>query len=416
VASLTPTTVRKVLQKHAEETREFLCDLIRHPSTQGREAEVQEYTRQRFAELGLASELVPIPEDLAEDPEYTASENQQPYGGRGNVVVQLGGRGSGRSLILNSHNDVVPAADWAEAYTPTVEGDRVFGRGAADCKGNVAVMYLLARALGDLGVELAGALELQVVIEEEVGGNGALALIRQGHKADGAVVLECCDLKLHPANRGVVWFRVTVEGKPVHMGRIREGVSAIDKTYDLIRIWRRLEERVIAESAGQPLFAMYQQPIQMNVGVMKAGEWPAMVPARSVIEGGFGFLPNRSLDDIKRDLRRSIEEEGDPWLRSHYTLEFPKLHNDAFETPVTEPLVQEFSEVMGTVGLEGTPTGWIVSCDARLLAKVGGMPVIVFGVGTLSDAHSDAESVKLTDIVRAAETLVFFTTRWCGAV
>lgn len=413
---VTSRVVREVLEARVEEARELLCDLIRFPSVQGQEAEVQEFTRERFAGLGLEAELVPIPEDITQDPEYTRSDAQQPYAGRPNLVVRIPGEGGGRSLILNTHNDVVPATEWPEAFQPRVEGERVIGRGASDCKGNVVALYLMGCALRDLGVRLAGDLELQVVIEEEVGGNGSLALIRQGHRADAAVVLECADLRLHPANRGVVWFRVTVEGKPVHMGKIREGVSAIDKTYELIRIWRRLEARLVAEAADEPLFAQYEQPVQMNVGVMHAGEWPSMVPARSVIEGGFGFLPNRSLEDIKREMRRCIEEEGDEWLREHYRLEFPKLHNDAFATPVEHPLVREFSEVMGRAGLDGTPTGWIVSCDARLLAKVAGMPTVVFGAGTLEDAHSDHESVRMVDVVRAAEVLTLFVAQWCGKV
>ena len=407
--------LRDFLGERTQEAREFLCELIRFPSTQGREAEVQEFTRRRFADLGLRAELVPIPEEITADPEYTHSDNRQPYAGRCNLVVRLVGEGSGRSLILNAHNDVVPAGEWAEAFSPQLEGDVVVGRGASDCKGDVAAMYLIARAIKEFGIRLVGDLELQVVIEEEVGGNGSLALIRQGHRADGVVVMEGSDLKLHSANRGVVWFRATVEGRPVHMGKIREGVSAIDETYGLIQIWRRLEERIIAESSDQPLFAMYEQPVQMNVGLMDAGEWPSTVPARSVIEGGFGFLPNRSMETIKRELREAIEREGDEWLRSHYTLEFPKLHNDAFETPLDHPLVRELSQALTEMELDGTPTGWIVSCDARLFAKVGGMPTVVFGAGTLNDAHSDRESVRMGDVVRAAEVLTHFMARWCGA-
>ena len=413
---LSQDAVHGVVSGHLARACDFLCELIRFPSTHGEEGAVQEFARRGFTDLGWEPEAIPFPEGLASDPEYTRTDESKPCVGRANLVVRVPGEGSGRSLILNSHTDVVPARDWPEAFSPRVEGDLVVGRGASDAKGNVAVIYLVAAALRELGVRLAGDVELQVVIEEEVGGNGSLALIRQGHRADGVVVLECSDLKLHPANRGVIWFRATVEGKPVHMGKIREGVSAIDKTYELIQVWRRLEGQLIAESADQPLFAMYEQPVQMNVGVMQAGEWPAMVPARSVIEGGFGFLPNRSLADIKRELLAAVEREGSDWLRSHYRLEFPKLHNDAFATPVDHPLVTGMSAVLREAGLDGTPTGWIVSCDARLFAKVGGMPTVVFGAGTLADAHSNRESVRLADIARAAEVLVQFVARWCGPV
>jgi acetylornithine deacetylase len=83
-----------------------------------------------------------------------------------------------------------------------VADGRVFGRGACDDKGQIAVLYLVLNALQSLGVELGGDLLSEIVIEEEAGGNGSLSLIRQGYRADGAVILEPTELRIHPANRG----------------------------------------------------------------------------------------------------------------------------------------------------------------------------------------------------------------------
>jgi acetylornithine deacetylase len=109
-------------------------------------------------------------------------------------------------------------------------------------------------------VELGGDLLSEIVIEEEAGGNGSLSLIRQGYRADGAVILEPTELKIHPANRGVLWFRVTTEGKPAHMGRIYDGISAIDMSIDLIRALREYERILIEDSRTHPLFRMHRQP------------------------------------------------------------------------------------------------------------------------------------------------------------
>ena len=241
---------------------------------------------------------------------------------------------------------------------------RVFGRGACDDKGQITVLYLVLNALQSLGVELGGDRLSEIVIEEEAGGNGSLSLIRQGYRADGAVILEPTELRIHPANRGVLWFRVTTEGKPVHMGRIYDGISAIDMSIDLIRALREYERILIEGSRTHPLFRMHRQPVQLDIGTMQAGDWPATVPARAVFEGGVGFLPNKRLSDIKRELAEVVGRQGE-WLRTHTRLEFPKLHNEAFETPIDHPLVRAIQTACVAEGLPEELSGWIVSCDPQ---------------------------------------------------
>ena len=126
------------------------------------------------------------------------------------------------------------------------------------------------------------------------------------------------------------------------------------------------------------------------------------------MEGGIGFLPNRCLDDIRRQVREIIDAQADPWLKQHYTLEFPKLHNEAFETPTDHPLVTTLSRACERQRGASEISGMIVSCDARLLHKVGGMPTVVFGPGLMKDAHSNHEQIDMKDIVKAAQILAVF--------
>ena len=411
------TDLERVLDNiaaRAEETKEVLCDLIRFPSVHGGEMEVQQYLHSRLAAEELPAELRTIPDAIRQDPEYTRTEQAPGYGRRANLLVRLPGRGKGRSIILNSHTDVVPAAEWADAFTPVVRGDTVIGRGACDAKGHVAALYLLLTAIRQAGVHFEGEVIAQMVIEEEVGGNGSLALIRDGVKADGAIVMESSRLRVHPANRGAIWFRIAVEGKPVHMGRITEGISAIDQMQEMIGILKEYEKQLVADAAAHPLFRMHARPAQVNVGTMQAGDWPATVPGRAVIEGGIGFLPPRRLDDVRNGLRQAIEERSGPWLRGHYTLEFPKLHNDAFETPTEHPLVTTLSSACERCRVPPGISGMLVSCDARLFSKVGGMPTVVFGPGNLDYAHSNQEQIDVKDIVKAAQILAVFLSNWCG--
>jgi acetylornithine deacetylase len=322
--------------------------------------------------------------------------------------------GGGRSLTLQTHSDVVPAGEWPRAFDPLVDGGRIIGRGATDCKGQIVTMLCALRALDELGVALAGDVECQVVIEEEVGGNGALALIRQGCQADGVIVLEGSDLNIHPANRGAIWFRLTTYGKSLHMGRRHEGVNAIEQMMEAIRLILQYEERLIGESRGQPLFARYENPVQVCLGTVHAGGWPSMVAGECVLEGGVGFLPNKRMAAVKQELWDAMMQTEDEWLRTHLKLEFPKLHNDAYQIPADHPLPVTLQAASRELGLSGEVFGWNVSCDARLYKCLADLPTVVFGPSDIRQAHAAGESIGIDEILTGAKVLALSIARWCG--
>ncbi len=408
--------LRKVLTDLAPHARNLLGDMISYPSTHGNESELQTFLEKRWTEAGFYVERHTISENLKADPEYAHPIEDLSFKGRDNLVVRVKGNDSGRSVIINSHVDVVPPHEWPDAFQPKVEGDWIYGRGACDAKGCVAAMYLTACALQELGMKTGGDIIYQMVIDEEVGGNGSLALIREGITADGAIVLEPTKLRLHPANRGAIWFRFEFEGKPTHMGGKEHGINAIDLACETIGILYEYEKNLIQDKKNQPLFDHYKMPTQINIGVLEAGEWPSIVAGSAVMEGGVGFLPNRPMSQVKEDIVRYIENRGSDTLKSRYRLTFPKLHNDSYETPIDDPIVQTFHAATQETEAQKTITGWNVSCDARLFAKIGAMPTLVFGPGDIQDAHSTAEKIHLSEIVTAAETLIRFTERWCSPV
>ncbi|MFQ6130893.1 MAG: ArgE/DapE family deacylase [Armatimonadota bacterium] len=407
-------TIRRAVAGRLDEAAQLLCDLIAEPSVAGQEASAQELMAAACERIGLETSFEEVPESLRDDPEYSHADVEPPYEGRCNVVAVRTGTGGGRSLILSSHMDVVPAEEWPEAFTPARDGDSIVGRGAVDAKGQVVTAWLALAALQDAQIAVAGDVELQSVIEEEPGGNGALALLRQGHKADGAIVLEGTDLHVHPANRGALWFRLKTFGKPVHMGRMHEGISALDKMTVVIEQLREYGERLVRESRGVPQFERYERPVQLNVGTIKGGEWPSMVPGEVTIEGGVGFLPNKRMDDVKHELREAVESVDDQWLKHNYELDFSKLHNDAYATPADHPLPQTLARACRDLGLESEVFGWNISCDARLYYHVGGMPTVVFGPGSVAQAHSIGEGLNLGEMQRAAEALALCIVEWCG--
>jgi len=397
-----------------EATADLLIRMIAIPSSTGEEGPVLQFLDGAFRALGLEVIQAPVPESLRGDPEFSSPEAVKNYQGRHNLIVPLPGSGGGRSLILCTHVDTVPAADWPEAFIPKRDGDVIQGRGASDAKGMVATIWLALKTLVESGFKPRGDLRVHLVIEEEIGGNGALALVRQGERADAALVVESTRFQIHPGHRGAIWFRITVQGRSTHMGRKWEGVNAVEKAMRIIEALLEYEKRLVAESRGNPLFARYQDPVQVNIGMLHGGNWPSMVPGEAVIEGGVGFLPNKPMSKVKEEVREVILGIGDPWITEHFTLEFPKLHNDAYEDDPAHPFVTTLKRCCDELGLDSEVFAWNVSCDARLYHHQGGMPTVIFGPGDAAQAHARGEQCRLGELARGAEALVSVVKAWCG--
>jgi acetylornithine deacetylase/succinyl-diaminopimelate desuccinylase-like protein len=134
----------------AGETTEFLCDLIRIPSMRGNEGPVNRLVADRMKGLCTNAELMQIPESFKDDPLYSWPLDGLTYESTQNLRLTLTGTapGASRSLILNAHSDVVPPSKNQEnAFVPTIRHGIVYGRGACDDKGQIAVIHLLLSRL-----------------------------------------------------------------------------------------------------------------------------------------------------------------------------------------------------------------------------------------------------------------------------
>jgi len=190
MTEFSPTEIRAVVEDVRADAVEFLCDLIRFPSISGQEREVVDCAAARFTEVAEV-ERVPLSNSLHDDEDYADAVPGLEYGGRSNLRLRVAGTGGGPSLLFNTHLDVVPASEGqANAFVPRVEAQRVYGRGACDAKGQVATIYTALAAARRLGMKLRGDVLAHLVVEEEVGGNGTLAMVRAGEHAEEIPVPE----------------------------------------------------------------------------------------------------------------------------------------------------------------------------------------------------------------------------------
>ncbi len=392
---------------------ELLRTLVAIPSVSGSEGDAQRQLHAWFSRLEGAASLLPMPESLRSDPKY-ASGITAPFEGRPQMRFVRNGAGGGQRLIVCAHADVVGAGDWADAFVPRVEGDRLIGRGAVDDKAAIVAVYLALETLEEMRLRLEGDVDVHITNEEEVGMAGALAFVRAGFRADGVLVCEPTDHNIYIAHRGSVQFTVRVEGKQAHLGRKRYGVNAIEKAARVIDALVAYEDRLIAEGRGYPLFEQFEYPGQVNVGIIKGGDFFSIVPDLVTMEGGVGFLPNRSMEQVQAELDEVVHGIDDPWIKEHVHLSFDGLKNDPYEMPQGHPLTKALVSTLRTFGRSPKIGGMMATCDSRYYYNQGEMPTVIFGGTSNNQPHAKGEYAEISDLLETAAEYAAFFIDWCG--
>jgi acetylornithine deacetylase len=327
-----------------------------------------------------------------------------PYAGRRSLVGVLGG-GSGRSLLLNGHVDVVsaePVAHWTrDPWGGEVEGDRLYGRGSGDMKGGVVAMLLAVEAARSLG-ELPGPLVYQSVIEEECGGNGALAACLAGPGADGVVIAEPTRGVLDLVAPGVIWARITLEAPSGHAQSADERPNPIQAGTEAIAALRRLERELNARPEAE--FWGIGAPYLLNLGALHSGDWPSTSPGIAELDVRLGF-PIR-MDPAQAQARlASAVREAVPDAR----VEFRgfRARGYAFEasTPLALLLAECHEAVHGerpsvAAGRATTDLRWFHPGQATCYGP------------TSSGSHAVDEWVSISSIVDVATVLASLLRRW----
>lgn len=396
------------------ETEKFLCDLVKFPSLSGQEEGAVLFLKEAFDRLSAEVEKVGLSDSIVSDPDYCNPIPDLKYEGRFNLRLARRGSGGGKTLLLNTHVDVVPpSGGMSEPWRPRIEQGKVFGRGACDAKGQIAAIYLALRILETLDVKLAGDVIVHLVVEEENGGNGSLTMIRRGEKADGCICLEPSECKVLTSIRGAVWFRLVLKGKAGHSGQPGETQSSLLMAREAMGILEKYHDELLEESRHLALFDAYPDPMPLTFGRLEAGSWPATTPGEAVLEGVLGLLPNRSKEQVCEEMRQALANCGDDYFAKNFSLSFTYRHDCC----VVDPGQELPQKLLGAIKAHASsPEIGVATCssDAWLYNNQLRIPTVQFGPGSLKVCHSKDEHIDMADIKKSAGILVLFITDYCG--
>lgn len=400
----------------------FLAGMVKRPSLRGDEALVQNYIAAELSTMGFEAELWDIDHaQIARAKGYSPVEWS--YKGRPNLSSRWKSPdGTGRSLILNSHIDVVPATPehfWHfDPWGAEIHEGLMYGRGAADMKSGAAAMIYALHAIKQAGLELKADVILETVIEEECTGNGALATLTRGLTAAACIIPEPFYQTLLAGQVGVMWARITVRGAGAHVFGANKAINAIDKAYEVIKVIKRLEQA--ANEAPKPdAYKDIPHPLNYNVGMLHAGDWASSVPSEAVMEVRIGAYPGADLVALQESFKAQLLEglQEDDWLSKHP----PQISFYAFvaegcyikdDNPILAPLAKAHMQIMGYEVIKQISTA---TTDARFFELYHNIPTTCYGpIG--GNLHAPDEWVDLESVKNTTKVLALAIMDWCGVI
>ena len=416
-------TINDWIEQNREELIAFLQKLVQIQSVTGDEGPIQYFLRDYLHEMGFETDMfIPEIDVISKHPAYC--KESQPYLGRPNLVAMHKGVGGGKSLLFNGHVDVIPegaAENWNHSpWSGDIEDGKLYGRGASDMKAGIAAFTMAARAIIACGVKLRGDLIMEYVMDEELTGNGTLACVIKGYKADAGICCETSSMKVQPASIGRIWFEIKIKGKPAGIQRRFEGISGIELGYLVTKIVSEFEEERIA-AVSHPLYPDIPGSIPCMIGQFESGTYNSAFPDSCLLKGSMATVPGENSDAVKSQFAEFVKQragEEHQWLKENPPeVVYAGYFAEPSEIPADSPIVETLSRVYeNLIGKPPEISGRQGAADIRFLNKYGETPTVIFGPGLTEQMHANNEFVLLEDYTNAVKILADTIVEWCGVV
>ncbi|CAF1112424.1 unnamed protein product [Didymodactylos carnosus] len=411
---------KKIPSPDETELVSFLQKLLAIPSVTGtvEESLAQQWLAGQFEQNGFEIDLWQIDLPAAKShPDFPGLE--APRTEALGLVAWWGGE-NGPTLVLNGHIDVVPPGDlnqWkGDPFSGRIENGRVYGRGSCDMKGGLVCNLFAIKAIKDAGIKLKGKVLFQSVVGEEDGGLGTFATLQRGYRGDAAIIPEPTEMQIISACAGALTFRLKLTGLAAHASNRLDGVSVIEKFWEIWKALKRLEEE--KNKISNSLMARYKLPYPLSVGILQAGNWSSSVPDQLLAEGRLGVALGESPQTARKEFEMALNEVcfQDDWLRQHpVEIDWFGGQFASGQIPETHPLVILVSESHQSLfgnypAVHGAPYG----SDLRLMNGLGGIPTLHYGPGSVTLAHAPNEYVPISDLMTITRTLIKIIIDFCG--
>ena len=388
------------IDAHFDEQVRFLQELIRVPTDTppGNNAPHAERATTLLQAMGLEVEKYPVPES-----EVRACGLESVT----NLVVRRK-YGSGRTVLLNAHGDVVPPGEgWTKnPYGGEIDNGAIYGRAAAVSKCDFTTYAFAVRALEAVARPSHGSVELLFTYDEEFGGEvGPAWLLKHKIIHPDLMIAAGFSYQVITAHNGCLQMEVIVHGKMAHAAIPDSGVDAMQAAVAILNVL--YEQNALYKSVRSQVEGISHP--YLNVGLIEGGTNTNVVPGRVSFKLDRRMIPEENPAEVEATLRRIIRETANQRPGIRVEVKRMLLANAMRPLPGNAPLVQAIQKHGEAVFGEKIPAlGTPLYTDVRLFCEAG-IPGVIYGAGPRTVLESNAkradEKLQLEDLRRATKVI-----------
>ncbi len=355
---------------------ELTCKLIRIDSSNppGREKDVAIFIKDYLSSLGVSSTFYSFAKD------------------RPNVVCEIPSLKRKKKILLTPHIDTVPIKE-KNAILPSVKVTkrRIYGRGATDDKGNVAVALMLIKIIREEKITFKNLdLVFAFTADEETGSRfGIIPLLKHLKGIDYGIVLDSDDFQVITSQKGLLHLRIEIFGKEAHGAYPERGINAIEKSVYILK-------DIINLKFCKPHPVLGKTTV--NIGKIEGGDKVNIVAGYSYFELDIRYPPYIDDKKILQIVRNIIEKYKVKFrikiLASQGPIEISKKH---FLLEVLKKVLKDNRiEVVYRPSFGATVINFL---------KDRGIECFAFGFGSKGCAHTEGEYVEIDNLVKGVKVL-----------
>jgi acetylornithine deacetylase len=288
-------------------------------------------------------------------------------------------------------------------FSPRLEGDRMYGRGAYDMKAGLAAIMVAGAAA--LEHRLAGDVVVAAVCDEEFASIGAYSLAG-ALSADGAIVTEPTgeEIRVAVAHKGFSWHEIEVRGRAAHGSRPEDGVDAIAGMGHVLVALDELSD----ELSQRPRHRLLGTG-SLHASLISGGRELSTYPELCRLGLERRTLPGETVEVVEAELEAVLDNARSRRPGLHATLR-TTLVRDPFEVPQDAAIVECVRDALG----RETPVIGVPFWADSAVFSAAGIPTVIFGPGG-EGAHAAVEWVDLAQLDRCVAALDAVVVSFCGS-
>ncbi len=298
----------------------------------------------------------------------------------GNSVIATNHAGRGDRVVIAGHLDTVPANGNLPHHR---EAERIYGLGACDMKGGVAIALQLAATVSEPVADITFIFyEAEEVSSEFNGLEKISAIFPEFLEADFAVLMEPSNANIEAGCQGTIRATITTRGERAHSARSWMGKNAIHQARKILEILENYEP-------ASPVIDGLTFREGLNAVAITGGIAGNVIPDLCTVTVNFRFAPNKLVDAAIAHVHE---------LFAGFDIEITDQAPGALPG-LSHPAAQAF--LLATGAQVAPKFGW--TDVARFSAM--GTPAVNYGPGDPSVAHSHGEFVNVEDLISVSTNL-----------